>query len=63
MPENDANELHHPDLLLPVTHSTPVSVSPPRSIRIALGFEAKNTPKAQITIDDLELRNPNACAI
>ena len=28
---------------LPVTHSTPVSVSPPRSIRIALGFEAKST--------------------
>ena len=48
---------------LPVTHSTPVSVSPPRSIRIALEFEAKNTHRAQITIDDLEVRNPNACAI
>ena len=103
MPENDAYELHHPDLLfflgeelpqqassstsfsssspskeddpellqafpnnlkpLPVTHSTPVSVSPPRSIRVDLGFEAKNTPRAQITIDDLEIRNPNACVI
>ena len=48
---------------LPVSYSTPVSVSPPRSIRIALEFEAKNTHRAQITIDDLEVRNPNACAI
>ena len=48
---------------LPVPYSTPVSVSPLRSILIALGFEVKNSPRAQITIDDLELRNPNACEV
>jgi hypothetical protein len=48
---------------LSVSYSTSVSVFLSRSIPIALGFEAKNSPRAQITIDDLELRNPNACEI
>ena len=48
---------------LPVPYSTPVSVSLLRSILIALGFEVKNSPRAQITIDDLEFRNPNACEV
>ena len=32
---------------LPVYYSMPVSVSPPRSIPHCLGFEAKNSPRAQ----------------
>ena len=48
---------------LPVSYSMQVSVSPPRSISIALGLEAMSPPRAQITIIDLELRDPNACGI
>ena len=103
MPEDDADELHHPDLLfflgeeLPQQASSSTS-SPPSSFKQGrrpraspsppcrlgalagilldagectpslirphcLRFEAKNSPRAQITIDDLELRNPNACEI
>ena len=48
---------------LPVSYSMPVSVSPPRSIPHCPRIEAKKLTYSPITIDDLELQNPNACAI
>jgi len=48
---------------LPVLYSLPMSAPSSRSVPIAIGFEAKNPPRAQITIDDLELRDPNACEV